>query len=147
MSSSRKITTFKITSDRIHDIEWDGNTVGGLKALLSANGYDIADACATISVDNACYSDAPDTATIPDWATVEFVTTTEEHPAKMARLKRIARNVAREREIAKARKSVVHASCIAADKAPEVSAKAGNTISNVQVTPTETGFSVNVSVN
>lgn len=154
-----KITTFRVVNERVHDIEWTGETVGELRRLLEFAGHDVKDAVVTIA-DPEGHADqsvavATDDTVIEDYRLVTFRTESEDYPALQARVRALGREKLRKAQIKRAREAEVHASCIKAAPASagskrEVSATinedASKKFKGVQVTPTTDGVNISISV-
>jgi hypothetical protein len=153
-----KITTFRIVNERVHDIEWAGETVGELRKLLEFAGHDVKDAVVTIT-DPKGRADrivaATDDTVIEDYRLVTFRTESEDYPALHARVRALGREKLRKAKIKRAREAEVHASCIKAAPASagskrEVSATinggASKEFKGLQVTPTTDGVNISISL-
>lgn len=153
-----KITAFRVVNERVHDIEWAGETVGELRQLLEFAGHDVKDAVVTIA-DPEGHADQSVTATddtvIEDYRMVTFRTESEDYPALQARVRVLGREKLRKAQIKRAREAEVHASCIKVAPASAgsngeatatITADASKSFKGVQVTPTTDGVQVNISI-
>ena len=153
-----KITTFRVVNERVHDIEWAGETVGELRKLLEFAGHDVKDAVVTIT-DPKGHADqsvaATDDTVIEDYRLVTFRTESEDYPALRARTRFLGREKLRKAQINRAREAKVHASCIKAAPASagskrKVSATinggASKEFKGLQVTPTTDGVNISISL-
>ena len=154
-----KITTFRVVNERVHDIEWTGETVGELRKLLEFAGHDVKDAVVTIA-DPKGHADqsgavATDDTVIEDYRLVTFRTESEDYPALHARVRVLGREKLRKAQIKRAREAEVHASCIkvapaSAGSKGEVSATinggASKEFKGLQVTPTADGVNISISL-
>lgn len=153
-----KITTFRVVNERVHDIEWAGETVGELRKLLEFAGHDVKDAVVTITDPKGHAAQivaATDDTVIKDYRLVTFRTESEDYPALQARVRALGREKLRKAKIKRAREAEVHASCIKAAPASarsngKVSASANKDASKklkgVQVTPTADGVNISISL-
>ena len=58
-----KITTFRVVNERVHDIEWTGETVGELRKLLEFAGHDVKMPWSPLQIQRAGHAEAYGAAT------------------------------------------------------------------------------------